>query len=199
MYRSRMTGRFLPALAPVAAKSKIAPFSPFSPPVPGRVVAGVEALGLPVVQVAVLDPGGLGDVQSRDGLLRLHAPQEGERPVQRADVRVAGDDGEPVPALGDRPDEVAVVADGRQIPGGDVPPYGPRAVPGAHDHRAVGDPVTRARPHRHRPAQQPAEASDQFRPWPPPEWSPPASRPIPAPCSGPACGGTPCSGRRSPR
>jgi hypothetical protein len=29
-----MTGRFLSALAPVAAKLKMAPFSPFSPPVP---------------------------------------------------------------------------------------------------------------------------------------------------------------------
>jgi hypothetical protein len=33
-----MTGRFRAALAPVAAKSKIAPFSPFSPPVPGALL-----------------------------------------------------------------------------------------------------------------------------------------------------------------
>jgi hypothetical protein len=33
-----MTGRFRPALAPVAAKLKIVPFSPLSPPVPAALL-----------------------------------------------------------------------------------------------------------------------------------------------------------------
>ena len=48
------------------------------------VVAGVEALRLPVVEVAVLDLGRRPDVEARDRPLRLDQPQERERAVQGA-------------------------------------------------------------------------------------------------------------------
>ena len=59
-----------------------------------RVVAGVQAHGLPVVEVAVRDPGRRRDVQTGDASLGLHASQEGEAPVQGGDLGLAGDDGE---------------------------------------------------------------------------------------------------------
>jgi hypothetical protein len=77
----------------------------------GRVVAGVEAGGLPVIQGAMLDSRRFGDVEVGDGFLRLHEPQESKRAVQGGHFGVAGDDGELARTPGQGPDDIAFVAD----------------------------------------------------------------------------------------
>ncbi len=118
------------------------------------VVARVQARALPVVEVAVLDPRRGVDVQAVDRLLRLHAPQEGERAVEGADLGLAGDHGH----ARDRPDHVALVTDRGEVRAGDVLAHRRRALAGADDHGAVADRVR----HRHGLVQQPAEPADEL-------------------------------------
>ena len=134
-------------------------------PVPER-EARVPALDRPVQVVPVVQhpepgPGGLGDRQALDRLVRLQQPQEVEDAVQHAHVGVRRDDGGALPPDPRRADDEALLADAPEV----LPDVRPRHEgrprrQAGHEQAVTG----RGRDERDVHAEEPAQRPGGLRP-----------------------------------